>query len=122
MAKEKLMLILGTISVLIVPGACGVALVGLGSFVNDIEVNDPEAAPPIVTLAEFEQVETSMSYQEVIGVIGNPGIAITSSTTVEGTDGNGETSRYIWKNDDASYMKATFRDDQLLTKLQLFLE
>ena len=122
MAKEKLMLILGTISVLIVPGACGVALVGLGSFVNDIEVNDPEAAPPIVTLAEFEQVETSMSYQEVIGVIGDPGITITSPTTVEGTDGNGETSWYIWKNDDASYMKATFRDDQLLTKSQLFLE
>ncbi len=116
------MVILGTLSVLIVPGVCGVALVGLGSFVNDIEVNDPEAAPPIVTLAEFEQVETSMSYQEVIGVIGDPGIAITSSTTVEGTDGNGETSRYIWKNDDASYMKATFRDDQLLTKSQLFLE
>ena len=122
MDKEKLMMILGTISVLIVPGVCGVALVGLGSFVNDIEVNDPEAAPPIVTLAEFEQVETGMSYQEVIGVIGDPGIAITPSTTVEGTDGNGETSRYIWKNDDASYMKATFRDDQLLTKSQLFLE
>ena len=122
MNKEKLMVILGTISVLIVPGVCGLALIGLGSFVNDIEVNDPETAPPIVTLAEFEQVETSMSYQEVIGVIGDPGIAITSSTTVEGTDGNGETSRYIWKNDDASYMKATFRDDQLLTKSQLFLE
>ena len=122
MAKEKLMLILGTIAVLIVPGACGVALVGWGSFVNDIEVNDPEATPPIVTLAEFEQVETSMSYQEVIGVIGDPGITITSPMTVEGTDENGETSRYIWKNDDASYMKATFRDDQLLTKSQLFLE
>ncbi len=122
MDKEKLMMILGTISVLIVPGVCGVALVGLGSFVNDIEVNDPESAPPIVTLAEFEQVETSMSYQEVIGVIGSPGVAMTPSKTVEGTDGNGETSRYIWKNDDASYMKATFRDDQLLTKSQLFLE
>ncbi len=122
MDKEKLMVILGTISVLIVPAVCGVALVGLGSFVNDIEVNDPEAAPPIVTLAEFEQVETSMSYQEVIGIIGNRGITMTPSTTVEGTDGNGETSRYIWKNDDASYMKATFRDDQLLTKSQLFLE
>ncbi len=122
MDKEKLMVILGTISVLIVPGACGVALGGLGSFANDIEVNDPEAAPPIVTLAEFEQVETGMSYQEVIGVIGDPGIAITPPTTAEGTDGNGETSRYIWKNDDASNMKATFRDDQLLTKSQLFLE
>ena len=122
MDKEKLMVILGTISVLIVPGVCGVALVGLGSFVNDIEVNDPESAPPIVTLAEFEQVETSMSYQEVIGIIGNRGITMTPSTTVEGTDGNGETSRYIWKNDDASYMKATFRDDQLFTKSQLFLE
>ena len=122
MNKEKLMVILGTISVLVVPGVCGVALVGLGSFVNDIEVNDPKSAPPIVTLAEFEQVGTSMSYQEVIGVIGNPGITMTPPTTVEGTDGNGETSRYIWKNGDASYMKATFRDDQLLRKSQLFLE
>ena len=122
MDKEKLMMVLGTISVLIVPTVCGVALVRFGTSVNEIEVNDPKVAPPIVTLAEFEQVETSMRYQEVIGVIGDPGIAITPSATAEGTDGNGETSMYIWKNDDASYMKATFRDDQLLTKSQLFLE
>ena len=122
MEKEKLLLVLGTISVLLVPGACGVAFIGFGSFVNDIEIHDPEATPPIVTLAEFERVETSMSYQKVVDIIGDPGIPITPSTGVEAADGDGETSSYLWRNGDASNMKATFRNDELLTKSQLFLE
>ena len=120
MEKDKLLVALGAVLVLIVPGACGMGIVGVGSFLNGIEVHHPEAverAAPIVTLAEYEQIEQTMSYREVVDVIGDPGIAIAPSAALDA-----ETSSYLWRNDDASNMQATFRDDQLLTKSQVSLE
>ncbi len=125
MDREKIIVILGATLLLVVPGLCGLALVGVASFVNDIEaqsLEEVEYTSPIVTLAEFEQVERSMSYREVVDVIGDPGIAIDPSAVLEGGDGDAETRRYIWQNSDASNMKATFQSDQLLKKSQLFLE
>jgi hypothetical protein len=125
MEKDKLLVALGAVLVLIVPGACGMGIVGVGSFLNGIEVHHPEAverAAPIVTLAEYEQIEQTMSYREVVDVIGDPGIAIAPSAAPEASHGDASNSRYLWRNDDASNMKATFRDDQLLTKSQMFLE
>ena len=125
MKRETVIVILGATLILVVPGVCGVALVGLGSFAYDIQIQSLEKvgdAPPIVTLAEFEQIRRSMSYREVVEVIGDPGIAIDPSTALQGTDGDAGTSRYVWQNSNASNMKATFQDGQLLKKSQLFLE
>ena len=125
MERETKIVMWGATLVLLVPGLFGLSLVGVASFVNDIEAQSLEKveyAPPIVTLAEFEQVERSMSYREVVDVIGDPGIEIGRSTAQESTDGDAETSRYVWQNSDASNMKATFENDRLLTKSQLFLE
>jgi hypothetical protein len=125
MKRETAIVILGATLILVVPGVCGVTLVGLGSFAYDIQIQrleEVEDVPPIVTLAVFEQIRRGMSYREVVEVIGDPGVAIDPSTAVEGTDGAAGTSRYVWQNSDASNMKAIFQDDQLLKKSQLFLE
>ena len=125
MEKERLLVVLGATLVLVVPGACGVVIVGMASFANDIEpqsLEKVELPPPIVTLAEFEEIETSMSYREVVAVVGESGTEEAPSTAAGSTKRDAGTSEYVWRNSDASYMAATFRDDRLLTKRQLFLE
>ena len=125
MVNEKTIMIWGTILVLLVPGACAVSLVGVGSFVNDIEAQSMEEVapvPPIVTLAEFEQLETRMSYRQVVDVIGDPGIEVVPQAAPGSSSGDAETSSYVWQNSDASNMQATFQNDQLLEKSQVFLE
>ena len=114
--KDKALLLLAAFGVLIVPSACALTLVGVAMSVNDIEMQDTDAVaepPPIVTLAEFEQIETQMSYQEVVDLIGAPGI--------EGDAGDNETRVHVWQNSDASHMRATFRNGQLINKAQLYL-
>lgn len=119
---EKFIVVLGATLVLLVPSLCSLAVVGAGTSLNDIEVLDLDKGPdppPIVTLAEFAQIETSMSYQEVVDIIGDPGIVIAAS---EGGDGDAETSMVVWKNSDASNMKITLQKDQLVTKTELYLK
>jgi hypothetical protein len=111
--------------VLIVPSVCALAVVNVGMTVNDIELQDLEKGPdppPIVTLAEFERIQTSMSYQEVVDVIGDPGFVAAPSAAPESDDGDVETSMYVWQNSDASNMNAIFRNDQLVKKAQLYLK
>ena len=122
---EKFLVILGAFMVLIVPSVCALAVVNVGMSVNDIELQDLEKGPdppPIVTLAEFERIETSMSYQEVVDVIGDPGFVAAPSAAPESDDGDVETSMYVWQNSDASNMNAIFRNGQLVRKAQLYLK
>ena len=125
LGKETTLVILGAILVLIVPSVFALLLVAVGMSVFDVETQDLEKredAPPIVTLAEFEQIEKSMSYREVVDIIGDPGIATAASTVLKSDDENVETSIYVWQNSDASNMNATFQNDQLFTKAQLYLK
>jgi hypothetical protein len=122
---EKLTVVLGATLVLLVPSLCALAVVGAGTALNDVEVLDlqkGEDPPPIVTLAEFEQIERSMSYQEVVDIVGDPGVVIVPPTALESDDGDAATSMYLWTNSDASNMKVTLENDQLVTKAQLYLE
>jgi len=124
LSMEKILMILGTIMVLIVPSVCALLTVGVGMYVNNIELLDLEKGedpPPIVTLGEFEQIEESMSYQEVVDIIGDPGIAAIPSTGPEDDDVDVEISMHVWQNSDASNMSATFENDQLIKKTQLYL-
>lgn len=125
LGKEMLLVILGATTVLMIPSVCALTVVGVGMSVNDIELQDLDKGPdppPIVTLAMFEQIETSMSYQEVVDLIGDPGIVAAPSTAPESDAGDVETSMYIWQNFDASNMNATFQNDQLVKKAQLYLK
>jgi hypothetical protein len=123
--SERSLVMWGTILVLMVPSVSALVLIGLGMFVYDVETLDlakPEDAPPIVTLAEFDQIEKSMSYQEVVDIIGDPGFVTAPSAVLESDAGVVETRIYVWQNSDSSNMNATFQNDQLFTKAQLYLK
>lgn len=70
-----------------------------------------------VTRAEFEQLETGMSYQEAVEVIGAEGEEI-SRSEVMGT----KTVMYQWTNYDASNMNAMFQNGKLIQKAQFGLK
>ncbi len=123
--SEKSLVIWGAMLVLVVPSLFALSLIAVGMSVFDVETQDlqkREDPPPIVTLAEFEQIEERMSYQEVVDIIGDPGIVTAPSTVLESDTGDVETSVYVWQNSDASNMNATFQNNQLFRKAQLYLK
>jgi hypothetical protein len=99
--------------------------VGVGTIAYDIKTQSlaiREDPPPIVTLMEFEQIELGMSYQEVVDILGDPGFVIVPPRAPEGGDGDFDATNYVWQNSDFSNMSATFQDDQLAKKSQLYLK
>lgn len=123
--SEKSLVIWGAMLVLVVPSLFALSLIAVGMSVFDVETQDlqkREDPPPIVTLAEFEQIEERMSYQEVVDIIGDPGIVTAPSTVLESDTGDVETSVYVWQNSDSSNMNATFQNNQLFRKGQLYLK
>ena len=122
---EKVLVFLGATLVLIVPSVCSLVFVDVGTSLNGIELQElgrGEDPPPIVTLAEFEQTELGMSYREVVDILGDSGVAIVPSPVSEGGDGDVEATNYVWQNSDFSNMRATFQNDQLAKKSQLYLK
>ncbi|BAU14079.1 hypothetical protein LEP3755_46240 [Leptolyngbya sp. NIES-3755] len=73
---------------------------------------------PTVTLSEYNQIQSAMSYSEVIGIIGSSG-SEQSRVEVPGTP---ETVMYAWQNSDGSNMNAMFQDDELVSKAQFGLK
>ncbi|MDP6073779.1 MAG: DUF3862 domain-containing protein [Myxococcota bacterium] len=123
LSKELKLVIAGTLLVLIVPSVCSVVTIGIGMVANDVKTQDlgkGEDPPPIVTLAEFEQIEIGMSYREVVDILGEPGVVI--APPAEAGAREVETIRYVWQNSDVSNMKATFENGQLTGKAQLYLK
>ncbi len=124
-SREMVLVLAGTTLVMIVPSLCAVMSVGVGTFAFDVKTQDlakKEDPPPIVTLVEFEQTELGMSYQEVVDILGDPGVVIVPPPAPEGGDGDVEATNYVWQNSDFSNMSATFQDGQLAKKSQLYLK
>ena len=106
----------------------GLALVGLLGIVFVSQqisriVKDPFApnaltssAPPVVTLAEYEQIRNGMSYSEVRSIIGESGQELSRSDLAGYT-----TVMYSWANSNGSNMNAMFQNDKLVNKAQLGL-
>jgi hypothetical protein len=76
---------------------------------------DAKAAETI-TLPEFEQIKTGMSYAQVVAIVGFDGTE-QSSNEFGGT----KTIMYAWSNPDASNANAMFQNDRLVTKAQFGL-
>ena len=124
-SREMVLVAAGTTLVLLVPSVIAVISVGVGTIAYDIKTQDlatGEDPPPIVTLVEFEQIELGMSYPDVVDILGDPGFVIVPLRTPEGGDGNVDATNYVWQNSDFSNMSATFQDDQLAKKSQLYLK
>lgn len=80
--------------------------------------NAPVENEPEITLDEFNQIETGMTYEEVVNIIGSEG-TLTSETTV----GDITSKMYSW-NGKSITSNATFlfQNDSLTSKSQLNLD
>jgi len=70
-----------------------------------------------VTLKEFNEIKTGMTYDEVVKIIGFKGEE-GSMTELGGI----KTIMYTWNNPDFSNMNATFQNDKLVSKAQFGLK
>jgi hypothetical protein len=74
----------------------------------------------VVSLADYNQIQTGMSYTQVESIIGSPGTE-TAHTHMDGVSGvmpSIDDVIYSWQNADGSNMLAMFQNDRLTTKAQ----
>lgn len=78
---------------------------------------------PVVTMAQYQEVQSGMSYRQVADMVGEPGEQTGSSRIedVPGVTTRVETVSYQWVNPDGSQMTAVFQNDRLITKTQINL-
>jgi hypothetical protein len=88
-----------------------------------LEWEELDYGPPVVTLAEYEQIQPGQTYEQVVDIIGDPGKQI-SSVHMPGTEyTRGIDQRmYEWKNPDFSSASITFRHGRVTTTMQFGLE
>lgn len=72
--------------------------------------------PPVVTLAEYEQIKEGMTYAQVTSLIGAPGQEMSRSDLAGYT-----TVMYSWSNHNGSNMNAMFQNGGLVNKAQFGL-
>jgi hypothetical protein len=89
------------------------ALVAWGALTGQVELTEP----PVVTQAEFLQIQNGMSYEEVQRIIGAPGQEM-SRSDVAGIN----TVMYQWINRGGSNMNAMFQNGKLVQKAQFGLQ
>jgi hypothetical protein len=68
---------------------------------------------PRITLSEYNQITSGMSYSQVTGIIGESGAEMSRSDF-----GGIVTVMYMWQNGDGSNMNAMFQNDKLINKAQ----
>lgn len=69
-----------------------------------------------VTMASYQQLQTGMSYDQAVAIIGSPGEEV-SRNDIAGIS----TVMYSWSNPDGSNMNAMFQDSALVQKAQFGL-
>ena len=74
------------------------------------------AQPLVVTRADYESVRTGMSYEQVLSIVGTPGVELSRSDIAGYT-----TVMYSWKNSNGSNMNAMFQNGRLVNKAQFGL-
>jgi hypothetical protein len=85
-----------------------------GAFVMPQTVFTPA---PLVTMSEYSQLQTGISYEDAVGIIGATGQEM-SSNDLAGI----RTILYSWSNASGANMNAMFQDGKLVTKAQFGLE
>lgn len=86
-----------------------------GSF-SGLPFVSVRSTAPVVTMAEYDQVQKGMSYEQVTSIIGTMGTEISRSDLARHT-----TVMYSWKNANGSNMNAMFQDGELVIKAQFGL-
>lgn len=73
-------------------------------------------APAIVTQDEYSQIQTGMTYQQVSGIVGDPGNQSQKQEIVGIT-----TETYIWQNANGSNLICMFQNGKLINKTATML-
>lgn len=76
----------------------------------------PAVAAQGLTLQQYGQLQTGMSYERTVAILGRPGEEI-SSTDIGGI----KTVMYQWKSARGANMNAMFQDGALISKAQFGL-
>ena len=78
-----------------------------------VDQSSPLAPPPVVTKAEYDQIATGMTYEQVKQIIGAPGEENAHDETAGFV-----TVSYQWMNSNGSNMNAMFQNGKLVSKAQ----
>lgn len=93
--------------------ACG------GNASNGAGTPVEEKNSPKISKTEFEEIETGMTYEEVVAIIGGEG-ELTSQVDIAGYD----TKIYMWEGEGSigANANATFQNNSLTSKAQIGLK
>lgn len=89
----------------------------VSSQVSNVTSGAVNLSNPVVTRAEYNKIESGMSYSEVTSIIGESGEELSSNDI-----GGYETIMYQWVNPDGSNMNALFQKDKMVQKAQFELK
>ena len=93
-------------------------LIGFANgYIKETTPTDSENEKEI-TMSEFSQIETGMSYEDVVAIVGSEGELLSTATV-----GDVTSSIYVWYGKDGiSNANVTFSNDAVLAKAQIGLE
>ena len=106
-----------------------VAITGIGSLATSScsqhvasSTAAPEPSPTStsrkgVTMANYDKLQTGMTYTEVVEILGSAGKKLNADETAEPN-----TVTYMWGGDQVGNMRVRFRNDRLLEKSQYNLQ
>jgi hypothetical protein len=100
-ARNKLLVALGAAAAVIF------ILIRLAAITHGFRLS------PVVTQAEYERIQTGMTYRQVADIVGEPGVELSRS----GMAGNIAVV-YFWSNPNGSVLDAVFSNDRLVSKAQ----
>lgn len=104
---------------------CIILIIGIASLATDMSEmtsNQSETAETSkITLEKFNQIQTGMTYQEVVGIIGEEGTVLSETDIMN--DEQYKTTMYYWYGEDGiSNANVTIQGGKVISKAQIGLE
>jgi len=108
-----------TVAMIVITGICSLATSSCSQPTSTTSTPAPEPTPTSrkgVTLANYNKLQTGMSYSEVVEILGNPGKKISDETAAPNT------VTYMWGGDQVGNIRVTFQNDRLLQKSEYSMQ
>ena len=75
-----------------------------------------------ISLSEFNRIQNGMTYDQVVAIVGEPGVVQSENVIGQGTTFETHTIMYAWQNSDFSGANAMFQNGALMQKSQFALK
>lgn len=108
---------LGIVFLLLVGGCGFLAVVGVVAGGKAAQEVQKQQEANTITLAQFNQIQNGMTYQQVVQIIGRQGTVISENNIVDI-----HTIMYQWEAGFMANMNAMFQNDKLMQKAQFGLK